>query len=435
MPESCPPRHALQAWAFSLAFLLLCPASAHAASPTISAAPRAPLRLFLDCDEAVCDFAYLKQQLTWVDWVRDRRDADVYVLATTRETGSGGTEGVFYVTRPHGGGPAADTLRIFVREDASDEASRQQLLRALQSLLVRDLAERPEGARLEIGLRPEDSDNARAAAAPALDHWHDWVLRLAGDGSFSGQRTFRDFNTAANASASRVVERSKVSLSAYYNYSELRFETPHFVGVQRGWGGNARAVASLGARWSLGARAFVSSSRFLNQHLVVGAGPALEYDVYPYAESARHLFTIAYGIELRRVRYDDTTLYGRTRELLGSHALSAKLALAQPWGTIALGPAVSQYLHDTSKYRLTLSAEAELHLVRGFSLSLSSFAARVHDLLSLPRGSTTDDDVLLQQHQLATSYQLSATLGISYTFGSRTNNVVNPRLRDVYGAF
>ncbi|HEY6194429.1 MAG TPA: hypothetical protein VI504_05245, partial [Candidatus Eisenbacteria bacterium] len=393
------------------------------------------LRFYLDCDEQVCDFAFLKQEIPWVDWVRDRRDADVYVLVTTRETGGGGTEGVFYVARPHGGGPAADTLRVFVRAEASDDEGRRQLLRALQALLARDLAARPEGERLDISLRPAGAGAPPADGAPGLDRWNHWVVRLAGDGFWNGQRTFRTVNVVSNAGASRVVESSKLSLSEFYNYSEQRFESPHFLGVQRGWGTNARAVWSLGSRWSLGGRGLASSSKFANQHLAVGAGPALEYDVYPYAESSRHLLTLAGELVGRHVRYDAVTVYGKRAEILWTLGVSGRLALTEPWGTLGLGPDLSQYLHDASKYRLSLAAEAQLKLVRGLSLDLSSFAARIHDQVSLPRGGAADADVLLQQLELATSYQYVASVGLAYTFGSRTNNVVNPRLKDVYGSF
>ena len=49
------------------------------------------LRVFLDCDRD-CDFDYLRREITFVNYVRDRRDAEVHVLVTQRETGSGGRE-------------------------------------------------------------------------------------------------------------------------------------------------------------------------------------------------------------------------------------------------------------------------------------------------------------------------------------------------------
>ena len=39
----------------------------------------------------------------------------------------------------------------------------------------------------------------------------------------------------------------------------------------------------------------------------------------------------------------------------------------------------------------------------------------------------TDEEILLRQRELATSFQYFVSLGVSYTFGSIFSNVVNPR--------
>src|SRR5687767_9769510 len=51
--------------------------------------PPKPLKLYLDCWE--CDTEYLRQNLLFVDYVRDRVAADIHVFVTTQSTGSGGT--------------------------------------------------------------------------------------------------------------------------------------------------------------------------------------------------------------------------------------------------------------------------------------------------------------------------------------------------------
>ena len=48
------------------------------------------LRVYLQC--SACDFNYVRTELTWVDYVRDRQDADVHVLVTTQGTGAGGRQ-------------------------------------------------------------------------------------------------------------------------------------------------------------------------------------------------------------------------------------------------------------------------------------------------------------------------------------------------------
>ena len=49
------------------------------------------VRVFLDCSYS-CDEDYTRREITFVDYVRDRTEADVHILVTTQDTGGGGTE-------------------------------------------------------------------------------------------------------------------------------------------------------------------------------------------------------------------------------------------------------------------------------------------------------------------------------------------------------
>src|SRR5205823_14839731 len=57
---------------------------------TTTATASQMLRVFLDCNR--CDDNYVKKEVTFIDYVRNREDADVHVLVTTQETGGGGNE-------------------------------------------------------------------------------------------------------------------------------------------------------------------------------------------------------------------------------------------------------------------------------------------------------------------------------------------------------
>ena len=48
------------------------------------------LRVYLDC--GLCDLDFLRTEISFVDWVRDRHDAQLYVMVSTQGTGAGGTE-------------------------------------------------------------------------------------------------------------------------------------------------------------------------------------------------------------------------------------------------------------------------------------------------------------------------------------------------------
>lgn len=419
----------MRAW-----FVVLCglavawPAAVRAAEPP--AVP--PLRLYLDCPVTDCDFTFLRQQMGYVDWVRERRDADVYVLLVSRTTGAAGTRLEFYVTRTAGHGPAADTLAVEVPPGASDDAARRTMLTALQTIVVRGLVGRPEFERVSVAVRPG------RPAAPERDPWHGWVFSISLNGYVSGEYSAQSGNLSGDVYANRTTAASKFQISAYGNYDESRFtfdDGSEYLSIRRGHGADVRAANSVTEHLSVGTHGFYSASTYSNVARQMGGGVGIETDAWPYTESSRRLLTLAYEFSGRWVEYEEITLYDKTSERLWRHDLVAKLSGKQPWGSVSISGTASVYQHDTSKYRTTVSGNVGFNLARGFSLHVSGYASRVHDLLSLRRSGATDEEVLARQRQIDTSFDYAGSLGISYTFGSIYNSVVNPRMDSIFGRF
>ena len=123
--------------------------------------PTPMLRVFLDCHE--CDTEYQRQNVTFVDYVRDRAVADLHVLVTTQGTGGGGAS---WTVKFIGLGPFSEAGSHLHVHDRSGGNQRRppQGLRA-------DLQDRPGGLRRGHG--------DRAAARRRLDE-------AGGDESGSG---------------------------------------------------------------------------------------------------------------------------------------------------------------------------------------------------------------------------------------------------------
>ncbi len=50
-------------------------------------------KVFIDCNR--CDIDYIKTEITFMNYVWDRKEADVHILITIQRTGSGGREYTF----------------------------------------------------------------------------------------------------------------------------------------------------------------------------------------------------------------------------------------------------------------------------------------------------------------------------------------------------
>jgi hypothetical protein len=155
--------------------------------------------------------------------------------------------------------------------------------------------------------------------------------------------------------------------------------------------------------------------------------PGIEYDLFPYSESTRRQLRILYSIGYSYANYTDTTIYNLTKEGHLQHSLSAAYEVVQKWGSINVNINYSNYLHDWSKNNLSAYGGINLRVAKGLSVSFGGSASLIHDQLGLVKGGATTEEVLLRRKELATQFQYFGSFGLTFTFGSIYNNVVNPR--------
>ena len=96
-------------------------------------------------------------------------------------------------------------------------------------------------------------------------------------------------------------------------------------------------------------------------------------------------------------------------------------------GFIIISLEGGHYFHDFEKRRLSIRGESSLRISEGFSLWFNGRIGLINDQLSLPAEGATEEEILLNQKELASQYNIRVWWGINYTFGSIYNNVVNTR--------
>jgi hypothetical protein len=409
----------------SLALSLLCVAPALAQDTT-----SAQLNVYLDCQTTYCDFDYFRTELTLVNWVRDRQVAQVHLLVTTQATGAGGSEYTINVIGLRQFAGMADTLKYFAQPTATDDDRRKGLARVFRIGLVRYLARTPAVARLNVAFE-KDSAGASAQASPARDPWKNWVYRVGLNSNLDGEEQYKSRNFGGSISASRITRAAKTEIFIRENYSQSDFElddTTTFININRFFGATALHAKSLGEHWSAGLRGSVSSSTYDNFLRAARVAPAVEYNVFPYSQSTRRQIRFEYDLGYAYYAYRDTTIFFKTKENMPYHRLALALATREPWGSIDIGSAATQYLHDLSTYRVSNFGELSLRLFKGFSLNGFGSYDIIYDQFGLALKDFTPEQKLTRQFQLGTRYRYYGYVSLSYTFGSIFNNIVNPRM-------
>ena len=390
-----------------------------------------PLRVFLDCQS--CDFDHFRREVPVIDYVRDRQVADLHVLVTREDTGGGGDAFTLFFLGRAGLEGRADTLRFVSRQFETEDEVRAGLTRSFRVGLARYLAYTGSPDALDVIFmdRPEEGAPPPRGTTAIDDPWNLWVFRARVSGEVEGESRTSARAFEGSVSAGRTTEDLKLDLSVRGEYEKDEFELNDgetLVSSARDFGARATSVWSVDPHWSVGGSAALGASTNVNQDLYLRGGPAVEYSVFPYAESSRRQITVLYEVGLAHFQYDQETLYGLLRETRPVHSVEVSADFQQPWGELFVSLEGANYLDDFRQHRVDLFTNIEIRLIRGLNLDIRGSVARIKDQIYVSREDVPDEEILLERRELGTDFEYSVDIGLSFTFGSVFNNVVNPRM-------
>lgn len=375
------------------------------------------LNVFMDATD------FIRKEIPYINYVRDIHDAGVYIISTFQRTGSGGGEYTYFLVGQHEYAGMKDTVSFTTTPDATTERIREQEVNTLKMGLTRYVAKTPLSKYIRITFSEPMSQTV------TTDKWDSWVFRAQISGYAQGQKAYKNNYLSGNISASRITEKWKINLNARYYTNNSKFltdegtiksfsDSKYFTGL---------IVKSLSEHWSAGGSARVASSSYSNEKIVFNLMPGIEYDLFPYSESTRRQFRILYSAGFNLVHYTDSTIYDKIRENLWVHTLSGSYEVVQKWGSVDFTLGYSNYLHDWTKNNLSFNGYFNLRIAKGLNVNFGGGASLIHDQLNLVKHDLTTDEILLQRKEIATRYEYFMSFGLTYTFGSIYNNVVNPR--------
>lgn len=389
------------------------------------------LKVFIDCSSTWCDMQFIRSEINIVDFLHDNANADAHVLITSQYTGSGGAEYdlIFYGRQffhHH-----TDTLRFNTSPNATEFEVRDLMLKYIKAGLVPFITNTAEAHHIEISLKT--TDTTAIETDHTKDPWNAWVIRIGANLYANADANYNNKNYSGNFSANRITDKLKTGIGMYYgkNSSTFEFEedgmTEKFVVNNHNWSVNQFLVKSINSHWSWSYEIKYTQNTFSNNKGRAFLMTAAEYNIFPYKDVNHKLFTLSYGLTARRNHYYDTTIYNKTEETLYGHRATAYLSLNQKWGNTYAGIYYHNYFHDWKLFNLGVDVYTSVRVAGGLSFYILAFGGLTRDQLFLVKGNATPEEVLARRRQLASGYNYYTSFGLNYRFGSKINNVVNPR--------
>lgn len=379
------------------------------------------LKFFLDCRS--CDMNYTRQEIPFVNYVRDTREAEVYLLVTNQNTGSGGNQFTFAFQGQGKYAGMNDTLIYTSNPDETSAIIRGKKTHMIKMGLMRYVAMTPLFDEVDI------KNNGDLKHHEVEDKWNNWVFMLQTNPRFNAEATYNRVSFYNSLEISKVTPDLKLEVQIDYFTNNQKFIEDEVVTEYKVSGRSVDnlIVFSLGEHWSAGLNWDIGSSSSNNYNLNTIFLPTVEYDIYPYSEATHRQFRVQYSIGYQYCDYIDTTIYNKTTEGLFRQGVRAAYQIQKKWGNVNFSVSASNYLYDFSKNRVDFWGFTRLRIIKGLSLSVNAGVSYINNQLNLAKGDLSEAERLLRLKAQATNFNIQGGVGLSYTFGSIYNNVVNPR--------
>jgi len=397
------------------------------------------LSVYLECAARGCESSHYRTEITFVNWVRELQDAQLHVIMTSSNSGSGDLYQLDFLGREDLAGTEDQLTYSHSNTDTEFERS-QGLTGTLAVGLARYALLVGQAGPFTVNT-PSERERVRDLP-PGLqgevdDPWDYWVFAVGGRFNLEDEDRSDETQYSANFSANRTTEIWRISLSGRGSYTDetrVYSDGTPVETIRKSGSFDARAFYSLSERWSAGFEAGISTSTSDNQDLAGDVGTGIEYSFYPYRDWTRRRMTLRALIYARYYDYELETQFNKLSETLPEGSLQWALGFRQPWGTANIGATAEAYLNKpTQLYRLSVIGQISVRITRGLEWNIGGSISKIRDQIYIPLEDLSDEDVLLGRRQLPTDSSLRINTGFSFNFGSIYNNVVNNRFGETRG--
>ena len=400
---------------------------------TIVAQDSANVKLKVFIEGEITDFNFLRNNISFVDFVNDPFASDVHIIVTSKSTGSGGEH--FYISFNPVTIQSVDKLMlncITSYQDTQDEA-RFKFTETIKSGLLVFTNEKQLYYKVNV-VDNKSELNGQSFTNNTIDPWSHWVFNISLSGGFEAEEQKKEYEYEAALEANRITEILRIRNEYKYEREET-FITKYEDSTKRVIRAfnqeqefRSRITYSLSSHWSAGIILKGNQTSYRNIKYNARVSPAIEYNFYPWQQVDRRLFTVAYYVGPSYYNYYEPTILDKTSEIIWSQSLNIELEKVVKWGELEVFLEASHYFPDFTYYALQTGAKSSIRIVKGLFLEFGFEAERTNNQLYLPASDLSDEDLLLNVRKLPTSFEVSGEFGIRYQFGSIYNNVVNQRL-------
>lgn len=382
-------------------------------------------KVFINCEN--CDIQFFKNEIAFLNFVRDRHLADVVVLIRNINTGSGGTEYSLDFCGENTYKSCLANEKFNALPNMSDADIRTGLKNALTKGMLIYIINSPLASQIRYTIEGLDSQKQ---ADKVKDKWNLWLFNVNGNIDGNGQaysKTFF-FNSHFNANQTSEKNRFEAGFFQFGNIQQYKInDSTNIKSSANSYGAYSFDAISVGKKFAVGYFATYFSSTVQNLVNSTSFYPTIEYNFFPYEEATRRQLRLNYRIGGRYVDFYNETYLNKLNDWYFLHSLVLSYKQVEKWGNINCDIGTFQYFSKDHFYRINFSPSVTWNVVEGLNWNFGGNFSIVNDQYFLRKDEVSSEAILLGQTQLKSTFSYYLYTGLSFSFGSIYNNVVNVR--------
>ncbi len=160
---------------------------------------------------------YIRQEIPYINYVRDTREAEVYILVTEQDAGSGGEQLTFTFQGLGKFKGMNDTLTYTSSPDQTNTIVREKSTNMLKIGLMRFVARTPLFNVIDI------THNIDLEEEEVIDKWNNWVFEISTEPQFEAEETQRQLELRNSLNITRITPDIKLEIEIDQFYNREKF--------------------------------------------------------------------------------------------------------------------------------------------------------------------------------------------------------------------
>jgi hypothetical protein len=392
------------------------------------------LSVFYDCTNfgGACYYDYIRQENSLITFVRDRTDADVHVMLKSNKNSVGVDIVTYFVVGRNEYAAMQDTINFSIPLNSTDDDKRKLLVHQLQIGLLPYVAKTNIANKIQLSFKNKNAnDTAASISSKEKDKYNAWVFQIGGNGNVSGSKNYRDIYANGYVFADRETDKTKTNnwftIDEQFSSYEDNGQTLKYEFQSYGWG--IDHIKKLNEHWGFGGSATFNNSLFSNLKSQFAFGPKVEYSIFPYKIFNTKRWVIGYEYEGRMNNYYDTSIYLKKQDVFMAQNINTIFSYTQPWGSINAGVFWRNFMNDFSKNNLSLTGAFTTRITKGLNFAVWGNYNFVRNQINIRKGDVSTAQLLVKNTELLSNFNFNGGIGLSYRFGSKFNDAVNPAFK------